>query len=393
MDIFANGRILISNQNMSIIKKQFFELLKAGLWGTKPDLSLFEGIIDWKELYKCARKQALLGVIFDGVQELPKELMPERPVYLQWCNAALQIEDNNRLLNRELKNVYDLAKENGITAVLFKGQGVAQNYRNPLHRNCGDIDLYIGEKDFEKMNSLLRREGTDVLEECYKHTNMLWHDITIENHRVLTELSAPLANRALQREINRWYSNNDLRKRTIGEAEVLLAPMAFDTAYVLVHAVQHFLNEGIGLRQICDWACMLTAQKKEAYKDETVALLKSFGMERAAKVLGALICEFMGGSRDILPIDYEKHDIDTAKWLLEDIWIGGNFGQYNVKSINSKKGYWKKKLFTFERAWKRCKELGQLAPEEAKWYPAILTVHSIQMQWKKIKKKMGLYSK
>lgn len=384
MDIFANGRILISNQNMPIIKKQFFALLKAGLWSTKPDLSLFEGKIDWKELYKCARKQALLGVIFDGVQELPKELMPDRPVYLQWCNAALQIEDNNRLLNRELKNVYDLAKENGITAVLFKGQGVAQNYRNPLHRNCGDIDLYIGEKDFEKLNSLLRKEATDENEENYKHTSITWHGVTIENHRILTELSAPKGNRKLQSEIERWYTNRDFRSRMVGDAEVILAPLPFDTAYVLVHAVQHFLNEGVGLRQVCDWACMLMAQKNEPGKDETAELIRDFGIEKAAKVFGALICEFMGVDKAAIPVSYGKHDIETAKWLLEDIWEGGNFGQHTNKLGNRPKGYWKSKWFTFTRAWKRCNELGQLAPAEARWYPVKLALHSTGVQVKRL---------
>lgn len=384
MDIFANGRILISNQNMSIIKKQFFELLKAGLWGTKPDLSLFKGEIDWKELYKCARKQALFGVIFDGVQELPQEMMPERSIYLQWCNATLQIEDNNRLLNRELKNVYDLARKNGITAVLFKGQGVAQNYRNPLHRNCGDIDLYIGEKDFEKMNSLLRKEATDENEENYKHTNIKWHGITIENHRILTELSAPKGNRKLQSEIERWYSSRDIRNRMIGDAEVILAPLPFDTAYVLVHAVQHFLNEGVGLRQVCDWACMLTAQKNEPGKNKTAELIRDFGIEKAAKVFGALICEFMGVDKAVIPVSYGKHDIETAKWLLEDIWEGGNFGQHTNKLGNRPKGYWKNKWFTFTRAWKRCNELGQLAPAEARWYPVKLALHSTGVQVKKL---------
>lgn len=251
---------------MSIIKKQFFELLKAGLWGAEPDLDLFEADVDWKELYKCARKQALLGVIFDGIQELPKELMPDRPVYLQWCNAALRIEDNNKLLNKELKNIYSLAKENGITAILFKGQGVAQNYRFPLHRNCGDIDLYIGESNFEKLNSLLRKEATNEFEENYKHTSITWHNVTIENHRILTELSAPKGNKKLQSEISKWYNNKDFRTRMVGEVEVILAPLPFDTAYVLVHAVQHFLNEGVGLRQVCDWACMLTTQKKRTWE-------------------------------------------------------------------------------------------------------------------------------
>ena len=33
--------------------------------------------VDWKELYAIAKKQCLVGVLFDGIQRLPKELVPD----------------------------------------------------------------------------------------------------------------------------------------------------------------------------------------------------------------------------------------------------------------------------------------------------------------------------
>ena len=92
-------------------------------------------------LYQSAKVQALLGITFDGMQTLPQELRPKRELYLKWCNALLQIEENNHILNQEIAKVYTLYRANQIEPVLLKGQGVAQNYRNPLHRQCGDIDL------------------------------------------------------------------------------------------------------------------------------------------------------------------------------------------------------------------------------------------------------------
>lgn len=32
--------------------------------------------VDWKELYVIAKKQALIGVLFHGIKQLPKELAP-----------------------------------------------------------------------------------------------------------------------------------------------------------------------------------------------------------------------------------------------------------------------------------------------------------------------------
>lgn len=368
---------------MTILQQQFFALVRSGLWGNEADATLFDASTDWVKIYQSARKQALLGIVFDGVQTLPKEKQPPRNIYLQWCNAMLHIEENNRVLNRELANVYAMMRENGIEPVLMKGQGVAQNYRYPLHRHCGDIDLYIGPKNYEKANALLRKESTCEHEENYKHTSLTWHGITIENHQILTQLSAPAADRRLQAEINRWHETSECRKRLIGNVEVTLAPLPFDTAFVLIHSVQHFLNEGIGLRQICDWACMLHAQRDLPGKEEIALLLKSFGLEKAARVFGALAVRYLGLSIEVLPIVYQQKDIQTADWLLNDVWQGGNFGQYDEERKKRPKGYWQGKWYTFSRALSRCRELGVLAPGEARWYPLILMKHSMQMQWKK----------
>ena len=117
--------------------------MQSGLWGTPVDTTLFNIQTDWAQLYQSAKVQALLGITFDGMQTLPQELRPKRELYLKWCNALLQIEENNHILNQEIAKVYTLYRANQIEPVLLKGQGVAQNYRNPLHRQCGDIDFYI----------------------------------------------------------------------------------------------------------------------------------------------------------------------------------------------------------------------------------------------------------
>jgi hypothetical protein len=70
--------------------KIFFDFLRFCIGSAKeiPD-SLKEA--DWKELYRIAQKQALLGVLFYGIQRLPKELAPEQKLLMQWMVMAEQI--------------------------------------------------------------------------------------------------------------------------------------------------------------------------------------------------------------------------------------------------------------------------------------------------------------
>lgn len=99
---------------MTPIQKQFFALVQSGLWGTPIDTTLFNIQTDWAQLYQSAKVQALLGITFDGMQTLPQELRPKRELYLKWCNALLQIEENNHILNQEIAKVYTLYRANQI---------------------------------------------------------------------------------------------------------------------------------------------------------------------------------------------------------------------------------------------------------------------------------------
>lgn len=53
-------------------QKIFFDFLRFSIGSVKeiPD-SLKEA--DWKELYAIAKKQCLVGVLFDGIKKLPAE--------------------------------------------------------------------------------------------------------------------------------------------------------------------------------------------------------------------------------------------------------------------------------------------------------------------------------
>lgn len=369
---------------MTPIQKQFFALVQSGLWDTDIDTSLFDPETDWQQLYQAAKVQALLGITFDGMQKLPQELRPKRELYLRWCNALLLIEKNNHILNKELANVYALYRDNQIEPVLLKGQGVAQNYRNPLHRQCGDIDLYIGPKNYEKANKLLRKESTSEHEENFKHTCIHWHDVDIENHRILSQLSSPVANRSFQQEIAKWHGSDSCRCLEIEGCRATLPPLSFDVAYVLVHSALHFLNEGIGLRQVCDWANMLHAHREDLDRKETAKLLQQWGLSKAARIFGVVAVKYLGLPAEDLPIPFTEKDLATGEWLLDDIWQGGNFGKYDQKRKQRPKGYWKGKIYTFTRATRRCREFGALAPAEARWYPLVLAVHSAQVQWNKL---------
>lgn len=82
-------------------QKLFFDFLRfcIGSAEEKPD-SLKEA--DWKELYAIAKKQCLVGVLFDGIKKLPAEhleMKKELLVYdFQLIYYGLQVAINGKPL-------------------------------------------------------------------------------------------------------------------------------------------------------------------------------------------------------------------------------------------------------------------------------------------------------
>lgn len=365
--------------NITKEQKQFFTLLRAGLWGTEADVSLFDASTDWMKLYNLAKKQSSIGIVYEGLLTLPVELRPSRSIFLQWSNVVAGIEESNEHLNGELKNVFTLYRQHGLTPVLLKGQGVAQNYRHPYRRQCGDIDVYLG-KEMQKANELLRPEAVHEDEEMAKHTAFQWHNVEIENHCIMVSLNAPGAKRFFQKTIDEWYPGG--HTLSIDGFSVEVPPHEFNAVFLLVHAINHFFSGGLGLRQITDWLCLLHATRTQFNKDLHWRYLQKTGLARAAKAFGAIAVKCLGMPVESLPFSLETKDIKRGEWLLAYVWEGGNFGHYRADKKPRPKGYWAGKWWFFATSCGYCVDFYQLAPMEALWCPVRIATDSIRMQIK-----------
>ena len=129
---------------MTKYQQQFIELLRAGLWGRAADAALFRDGVDWKAVLRIAKEQTVSVIVADGIETLPAELWPPKEVMLKLMMLRVKTSQMHALLNSTLNQIVGALDAQGVPSVLLKGQGVAQNYRKPESRTCGDIDLYTG---------------------------------------------------------------------------------------------------------------------------------------------------------------------------------------------------------------------------------------------------------
>ena len=133
----------------------FLELLKAGLWKGKPSTDGFPLTAnEWNAVLQLSMKQAVLGIVYDGMTSLPSSLLPPEEDMKIWTryiqNMERQYLSHIRMLNYLLVR-YEL--EGGMTPALLKGLGLSSYYPDIRHRSCGDIDLlFIGDEKAEEAN-------------------------------------------------------------------------------------------------------------------------------------------------------------------------------------------------------------------------------------------------
>ena len=77
------------DNDISHMQTLFLELLHVTV-GSCTKLSVIPSNKEWQCLYKMANKQALIGVCFHGVKQLPKEQLVNMPLQLkmQWFETS-----------------------------------------------------------------------------------------------------------------------------------------------------------------------------------------------------------------------------------------------------------------------------------------------------------------
>ena len=357
-------------------QKIFFDFLRFCIGSVTeiPD-SLKEA--DWKELYAIAKKQALIGVLFHGIKQLPKELSPDAGLLMQWMGMAQNIRQQNIRLFLDSAKVCKKFKQVGFRNCILKGQGNALLYPDPYMRTPGDIDIYLNGGRNRVMQYINKVCPNQVMR--YHHVDFPVMKTAIEVHFTPSYMFFPVHNRRMQK----WFKEvMDLQCSNVvtlpdGYGEITVPTMSFNVIYILSHLYRHVFTEGIGLRQLIDYYFVLVKSEERRVKNLTALQheLKYLGLWKFAKAVMYVLHETLGLPEEkmIAPID-----VNEGRFLLTEIMQGGNFGQYDTR-LGSKEN--EGKLHRYLRMSLRNLRFVKHYPTEALSEPLFRTWFAL---WKKI---------
>ena len=342
------------------LQKAFMLLLRQGLWDRQEDCSALFPLDEkeWNEIHSMARKQS---IIYDGIRLLPTEAVPPRKVLLGWMVEVDTLERVNRQHRETIKALQQIYVQSpSIPFLLLKGIGTADFYPHPEHRIAGDIDLWFGNKtQTEQANQRMEKLGLPVKRGTNGEASCLINRVLIEHHSRLIELHNPF----LQKEIRQWEAGvfTNSQGKLPSEANHLL---------LSTHILKHLINEGIGLRQLCDIAMAFNALHSVTNKNELECICRKWHIHRWNRLLYALLIKYLGVPADLLPFSTSL----CPDKLMQEIWESGNFGHRDERYGERPTGKWANKRYTLKRIFHKMHLSLGYAFDETFWWLAGLAL-------------------
>lgn len=335
---------------MKQYEEVFFSVVRAALW--KTPVVVPEGFSDWGKVMKLAKSQTLTGLVADVLltnAEIRSQLSEQSVAKLQ--NVVRNNLMMHNLLNNTLILVVSKLRENGVESVLLKGQGIARNYPVPELRQCGDIDLYVGEENYEKAYDILAPIATGDLDhrsalKVGKHFHFKVGIVTVEIHRLACTDAYPKKNLILQRYAADGLTRG-LRTFDFAGTPVNTAADSFNAFYIFYHLWHHFMAGGVGLRQLCDWMMFLHTRKETISVEYLNGIVTEMGVKQAWQKLGCLLVNYLGMPAEEFPL-YDAAAGKKVDRLMQHILTEGNFGFEGAAGRKRTKHYFYEKWLSLK---------------------------------------------
>ena len=323
---------------------------------------------EWKRLYRTACRQALIGSLNEGVHRLPAHQMPPEDLLKEWDENTAKVARIYHTHEEHVKELETLLKRLGLRGCILKGTGLAHIHPIPERRMCGDIDLLVDGKRDDIIRAF-EEAGIKIYDVIYQEAKAaLFLDTEVEIHFHPSKTYNPFTNARLQR----FYRKNS----PFRDGEVISYPDArFNAVFCMSHMFRHYLEGGIGMRQMLDYYYVLRnlapADREPVMKD-----LRRLGMKRfTASVMASMWYNF-GLEKEYFLC---PPDMEHGKKLVNDTFAMGNFG------VNDKRNY----SYEGESGWARFRRKNGRVfsnlrhyPREVIWSPF---ARVSQYVWRKLK--------
>jgi len=321
-------------------------------------------------LLQLAERQTVAGVVADVIMRCNEYSWEERKKVRMLVSVINQISADNDRVEIELLRMVKFLNNRQMSFIVMKGQTIGTLYPNPKLRESGDVDFYMAKKDQRKIVEMLSQKTTIEKEHNSKHFNFESAGVSFELHTKVASFPEKAVQVYFDDIIEQEVTERPEKVVINGDEVPTLSPTV-NAVYLFVHIFHHFMGDGIGLRQLCDWMLMLYKNKDRIDRQRLGEILDNIGYRRAFCAFGCILTEKLGLKEEDFPLPITDKDRKWLDKLLKDVYKGGNFGKY-------------KRTFT-EAGWKHGFESAGMAFRQYAKFFSLTPKNNIIWAWHTLK--------
>lgn len=301
----------------SLEQRVLIELLSGEISGEERLCEEELKTVDWAEVLKEAKAQAVPLMAAEALIKYKNYI----PNYDEWGNLAATAHAIN------VRTAYNEQKLNEIMKghpfIILKGMAAALYYPKPHERSIGDIDFLIDPAEKQELEELLSNKG--YVKQNIKnehHVSFNKSDTHFEMHFEIPGIPYGESGKTV-----RDFMMNAFKHPVISQFDDWIFPAPKDIYHgliILLHMQHHMLDEGLGLRHICDWACYVQKTENMPFWAELLELFEKIGVLTYSKVVTKICSMYFHIN---CPKWAENADEELCNDVMNDVLIGGNFGR------------------------------------------------------------------
>lgn len=359
-----------------ILESQLLALTRAAMWDEAPSaegLPLSEE--EWAHLHAMACKQAVEGLVYNAIIRLPEDLLPPATVMEAWIADVRSLEHNHKRQLHALAYISTrMEAEAHLQPIVLKGLPLASLYPHPEHRRSGDIDLYYGSRALcTAADDMIESWGWPISRNLSHESLYNMGDVVVEHHGLLTMSHVWFRRSRLTSWTERLLAQSGSTTEVMVEGmPVRVLCPELDMVQMVCHIMKHALNEGIGLRHICDLALYAARHHDQLSGGELKKTLTRFGARRWTELCLCYCTERLGLDARQLPWPM-KASRKTLEAFHREMMQSGNFGQMDERNISRPTEGRASQLFTARRIARNVWRYISLSPLESLGWAAGLT--------------------
>lgn len=366
---------------MNKVQEIYLALLRAAIWDKE---LMSEGVKELtnervNEIIRLAAFQGTASFVYDQLLKLKDVEIPAAVKMQMKQQCVMSMMQQNSMIP-VLVQAWKALEDANIHPVLLKGFALAQYYPQPHLRQWGDIDLYVGQRQYHQACAVLCQTFPDIPhpdedDEERKHYNFDFDNTAIETHRISMAFAHPRDRRYYER-LEDLYLTKDGPAFELGEVKITVPEETFNVFFTFLHAWHHFIETGMNMKQVCDVAVLLHAKRDVLNRERLKEMLTKLHLMEVWQLMMYIMVQYMGMEKEECPF-YTEGCKERAEMLFERVLAEGQARM--LEKINAEGvSYLKRKWLTFQSRMADSRLVKPYAPKFARHMEVSDILHGIE---------------